>query len=121
MANTVFIEPVTQILISKYEGDQTRDTLLDMSNRARPFIQELRSANKPVHMLVDTAAVNKQDSGARAMAVQAINSLDYDKMAIFGANVFLKHVLSFVMQLAIKKDRVKYFNTQEEARSWLTQ
>lgn len=121
MANTVLVEPTTNIIVSIYVGEQTRDTLVAMTNLAKPHIAQLRATQKPVLMLIDTKAITTQDSGARAMAVEAINSLDYDKMAIFGANVFLKHVLSFVMQLALKKEKVRYFNDESQAREWLAQ
>ncbi len=121
MANTIFIEPTTNIVVSIYDGVQTRDTLVAMTNQAKTYISQLRADQKPVLMLINTKGITNQDSGARAMAVEAINSLEYDKMAIFGANVFLKHVLSFMIQLALKKETVRYVDNEAEAREWLTQ
>lgn len=120
MANTSIVRS-DDIILSVYQPEQTYQTIHDITEQTRSLIAQLRVEHKPVKIMIDVSQVTSQDTGARKAAMKGISTLDYDKMAVFGASVFIKHVASFIIQATGKADKVKYFNTQEEAEQWLNQ
>lgn len=118
MSNTISPRP-DGILLSVYQPEQTYETIKDVSERTRVEIERLRAQGKPVRILIDISQVKTQDIGARKAALEGITSLEFDKMAVFGAGLFIKHVAGFVIQAAGKSEMVKYFDTEKEATEWL--
>jgi predicted glycosyltransferase len=119
MQNELKIEDSTGFIISIYHGHQTAVSILEIAQAAAQTIQSVRAQHKPVLLLIDTRDIESQDSGSRKAAIEAINSLDYDKMAIYGAPLFIKYVVEFLITVSQKKEKIKYFDTEEQARSWL--
>ncbi len=120
MANTSIVRS-DDIILSVYQPEQTYQTIHDITEQTRVLTAQLRTEHKPVKIMIDVSQVTSQDTGARKAAMEGISSLDYDKMAVFGASIFIKHVASFIIQATGKVDKVKYFNTEEEAVHWLNQ
>jgi hypothetical protein len=119
MANTIQLQP-DGILLSVYEPIQTYETIHAVTQETQKLIETLRSEGKPVRILIDITEVKSQDIGARKAALEGIVALAFDKMAVYGATIFIKHVARFIIQVAGKTDAVKYFDTKEEAMTWLT-
>lgn len=119
MQNQFYVEKDTDIIVSVYEGTQTEQSINEIAQAVVPTIKELRAAGRPVRLLIDSSRVTKQDSGARRAALQGINTLDYDKMAIFGAPLLIKHVVQFLLKVSNRIDQVQYFDTEEQARRWI--
>jgi len=42
-----------------------------------------------------------------------------DKIAIFGGNRFMKHLVNLVVKATGKEDRVRYFDSKDQAIAWL--
>ncbi len=90
------LEEENNIILSIYHGDQTAATIREIAEAVKPVTAKLRSQGKPVYFLIDSSDIQRQDAGARKSAIDAINMLDYDKMAIFGASLFIKQVAQFL-------------------------
>lgn len=119
MQNEVLWEKEASILNSIYHGDQTADTINEIAEAVKPMIAEMRANKKKVLILINLADIHNQTAAARKAALDQIDDLDYDKIAIYGANIFIKKVVEFLIASAGKREKVQYFNTEEEARKWL--
>src|SRR5258708_8522416 len=100
MQNEMRLEEENNIIHSVYHGDQTTATINEIAEAVKPVAVKWRSEGKPVYFLIDSSGIEHQDSGARKAAIDAINTLDYDKMAIFGASLFIKQVAQFLIKVS---------------------
>lgn len=121
MQNEVWLEPNSSIIVSAYHGDQTSHSVQEAIECAQKFIGQLRQNHQPVYILINASDVKNQDSEARTKALDAFNTLDFDKLAIFGAPVFIKYVVQFLILAANKQTTIQYFNLESDARNWLNQ
>lgn len=119
MQNEIRLEENTNIIYSLYHGDQTAVVLGEVIDAAKPMIQKLREQGKPVCLIVNTSDIKHQDAAARKLAAEAINTLDYDKLAICCAPLMIKHIIQFIIKASLKQDRVRYFDTEQAARDWI--
>lgn len=119
MQNALLPVEDSGIITSVYHGSQTLDSVTEITQAVKPVITSLREQNKPVYLLIDARDLQDQNAGARKAAIDGINTLDYNKMAIFGAKTVIKYIAQFLIQVADKMEKVKYFNTEQEARDWL--
>lgn len=119
MQNTIQLEEENSVIYSIYHGAQTAQAIEEITHAVEPVIMGWRKKGKPVCILIDARDIQSQDAGARKAAITGIDALDYDKMAIFGASLFIKHVAQFLLAVAKKQERVQYFDTEEQAREWL--
>ncbi len=118
MANTIELQS-DGILMSVYQPVQTYEAIHDVTLETQKLIEKVRAEGKPVLILIDIRQVTTQDIGARKAALEGITNLRFDKMAVFGATLFIKHVTKFILQMSGKSDFIRYFETQDEAVRWL--
>ncbi len=119
MQNDIYLEEGTGIINSIYHGDQTTASINEIAEAAKPFILGLRKNKKSVMLLINVSDIHGQTAGARKAALDQINFLDYDKIAIFGAKMFIKQIVEFLIAVSGKSAKVKYFRDEESARKWL--
>lgn len=119
MQNQVFLEENTNILNSIYHGDQTAESINEIAAAAKSIIDDQRKNNKKVFILINVKDIQGQTASARKAALDQLNFLDFDKLAIFGASAVIKQIVRFLMTLTTKGEKVKYFDTEKEARDWL--
>lgn len=118
MKNTVFINK-DYLIETVYRGDQTYDTLIEMGNRSAPLLEELRKKNKPLHILIDLSRIGKSNYGSRKGALEVVKKLPFHKMAIYGSNLYIKTLATYMAIATGKKSTMKYFDTKEAAVEWL--
>lgn len=119
MQNSIVLEKPDYILNSVYHGEQTDSSINEIAAAATTLIQQMRGEGKKVLLLVNLMDVGGQTAPARRAALNQINFLDYDKLAIFGGGVFLKQVVQFLITVSNRGAKVRYFDTEQEARAWL--
>ncbi len=68
-------------------------------------------------ILIDLRQSTEFSSSARKIWVEFLQNDKIKKTALFGGNVFVKTLATFVMAATGKKD-IKFFNTEEEAKGW---
>lgn len=120
MANTSTLSAQGLIEIV-YEGDQNYDTVSPMINQAILLANQQRSASQPVLVLVDLSRMGQSTPSSRQATVEGMKKGDYDKVAIFGASVFLKHLANLLAAAIGKQEKIRSFESREEAEAWLTQ
>lgn len=102
-----------------YLGKQTAQTIKENEERIWPISEELAKRGKPVLMLHDLTKLGKPDSSIRKAGFEAVKSLKYDRIALFGMNTFIKYIANFVIKAAAKESKVGVFANEEEAKKWL--
>ncbi len=70
-----------------------------------------------IYILIDLKKSTQFSSGARKEWVKFLQNPKINKVAIFGGNVFVRTLASFVIA-ASKSKNIKFFTTEEEATSW---
>lgn len=68
-------------------------------------------------VLIDLHQSTEFSSAARKIWVEFLQNDKIKKTALFGGNVFVKTLATFVIAATGKKD-IKFFNTEEEAVAW---
>ena len=109
------------LIHQEYYGYQTAETVKEDMRRMGDLIEKLHAQSKSANMLLDLSGITGQDSGTRAEAFKAVKSLNYDKMALYGMNPFLKYVAKFVISTTGMGSKIGLFGSKEEATSWLKQ
>lgn len=75
--------------------------------------------NEADHILIDIQKSSDFSSAARKRWVNFLQHPRIVKVAIFGGNIFIRTLATFVIG-ASKKKNIKFFETEEEARKWLS-
>lgn len=116
--DTVFLDKagIVNVLL---EGKQTYQAIRHASDEMDALSSKLRREGKPVYVLVDISKMGGHDSGARREGYERLFTIYYDKFAMFGGGLFLKSVANLVVKATKLGNKVKVFNTREEAIRWL--
>lgn len=70
-------------------------------------------------VLIDLKKSTQFSSEARKVWVKFLQNPQIKKTAIFGGNVFVRTLASFVIAASQNKN-IKFFTTEEDAREWLS-
>jgi hypothetical protein len=109
------------IIVSRYLGDQTGETVKESYNQLMPLVAQLQAEQRPVLILIDMSRTGKQNASARMAAQETLRTIPFKKMAAFGSSVYLKHITLFILNLLGMSDKFGFFDTEEEAMKWLKQ
>ena len=118
MPNQVFLRK-DGIVCCIYDGSQTSDSLGLMIRETEKITNQLRKQSKPVLILVDMTRFGNVTTDARIVAANSLERKTYDKVAIFGANKFLRHVSNLIIFASGKSEKVRHFESPEAAIQWL--
>jgi len=75
--------------------------------------------DEAVYVLIDLKQSTQFSSEARKIWVKFLQNPKIKKTAIFGGNVFVRTLASFVIA-ASKSKNIKFFSTEEDSKDWLT-
>lgn len=87
---------------------------LRLSTVGRDLIESCAAA----YILIDLHQSTEFSSSARKIWAEFLKNDKIKRAAIFGGNVFIKTIATFVIAATGKKN-VRFFNTKEEARAWI--
>jgi hypothetical protein len=114
------VEFAEGIIINRYVGDQTDTTVRRVVSDSKKYIDQRRAAGLPILILVDLTALGQLALSARIEGGRAIRKIPYDKIAIFGAKLYVQRVVTLMARAVHKEAKMKIFPTQQAARAWLT-
>ena len=98
----------------------TVDTLKEDLVKLLEFQAELKKQNAPLYILYDAANALSADSATRQQAIYVMSCLNYQKVAVFGIrSVFMKYIAKFVIAGIRKREKIKIFDSKEQAEHWL--
>lgn len=118
MTNKAYLDPAS-LIRNDYVGDQTNETVNDMRQQTELLINQCRNQGKAVRLLVDLAAMGRQDLSARLAALEALKLLDYDKLAVVNASPLLQEVSNFVIMASGMQHKARCVGEMAEAIVWL--
>lgn len=115
--NRVFLEE--DIIHEVYVGDQDHETVAALNEATDKFTAELQAKQKPVLILTDMTDVGDQTQGARDAVKAVLGTRYFDRVAAFGVPSRLQIVGRILLTLTGTGNRVKIFDSREEAEAWL--
>jgi hypothetical protein len=118
MADKIFLNDEGMIEV-QVEGDQTYMTFENLRDDAARLLNELQASGKPRLGLVDISKQGKFSADSNRAAMEVLESLNYDKLAIFGGNTILTEVSKAIVLALGKSENTHVFQHREEAVAWL--
>ncbi|MFZ5554148.1 MAG: hypothetical protein ACOZCO_13610 [Bacteroidota bacterium] len=118
MANRIFIGE-DGFIHHIYEGDQTFENVQKDVDTINALLAQMRKQNLPAKVLGNFSKIGKADSGARKAAGEAIKYGDFDKLALYGKNIFHTVAANLIITATGQRKRVRVFQTKEKAVEWL--
>jgi predicted glycosyltransferase len=106
-----------------FMGNQTPDSVISAVEELVERAEKLKTEGRRVLILADVTGVQKIDiSGkmarARKEAVNAMSTAEYDRIAVYG-NVAVQIMVSTLVLIAGKRDRIRVFGDRFDALRWL--
>ncbi|HJZ05002.1 hypothetical protein A2634_01760 [Candidatus Amesbacteria bacterium RIFCSPHIGHO2_01_FULL_48_32] len=101
------------------QGDQDATAAQYIHDQTVKLASQLSVSNRPIKILSDLTDIGKVDSNARRIASNIIQETEVNKVAIFGGNRLMRHMVNLVIKATGKTDRVRYFDAFDQAISWL--
>lgn len=102
-----------------YIGDQTRETVAALNAETDALVAELQAQHKPVLILSEFTNIGSHTQGARDETRKVLGTRYFDRVAAFGVPTGLQIIGRLLLALTGTRDRVKIFDTREEAEVWL--
>jgi hypothetical protein len=118
MADRIFLNEEGLIEV-QVEGDQTYMTFENLKPDATELLNKLQQAGKPRLGLVDISKQGKFSADSNRAAMEVLESLNYDKLAIFGGNAITTEVSKAIVLAMGKSGNTKVYQKREEAVNWL--
>lgn len=118
MSHKVFLNS-KGFLEQAYIGDQTGEAIAQAINEANALIEQLRSKQQPVLILVDSSQLGKLSTPTRKASMEAFRNASYDKVAIYGLEALSKAIISLIIHASGKQSKVRMFASRKAAEAWL--
>ena len=118
MADKIFLNEEGLIEV-QVEGDQTYMTFENLKPDATELLNKLQQAGKPRLGLIDISKQGKFSADSNRAAMEVLESLNYDKLAIFGGNAITTEVSKAIVLAMGKSGNTKVYQKREEAVNWL--
>ncbi len=100
-------------------GDQDYESFRKLADSAQPLLADLRKSGKPVLGLVDLTKKGHYTVASNRAAMEMLEKMDYDRVAMFGAEDVLKEVTEMIILAMGKRENTKLFTSRDEAVAWL--
>ena len=118
MADKIFLNEEGLIEV-QVEGDQTYMTFENLKPDATELLNKLQQAGKPRLGLIDISKQGKFSADSNRAAMEVLESLNYDKLSIFGGNAITTEVSKAIVLAMGKSGNTKVYQKREEAVNWL--
>ena len=118
MANKISLNPDGYVEVIM-DGEQSYMTIDSMRYDAVDMLGQLQSENKPRLGLIDLTKQSNYTTDTNKAAMKTLESLTYEKVALFGANTFLTDVVKAIILAMGRTETTKIFKDRESAIAWL--
>jgi len=116
--NRIFLNPDGYIEATII-GDQTKMSFEHMHLAAEEMLNQLEKQGKPRIGLIDVSKQGGFSSDSNKEAMQILEKLPYDKLAIFGANKVLAQVTNAIILAMGRSANTRLFGDRQTALAWL--
>lgn len=117
--NELQLEEGSHVVVATFRGSQTVQGLTDIARGMGEKLSYLKHNDLPAFLLMNLTNVEKMTSEARKSVLQAMGTLPFDQLAIFGGQVYIRTVARFLITISGRVGEIKYFSHEAEARVWL--
>ena len=118
MANKVYISESDLICVI-YQGNQTYESVTSVTRQVIAAAEKLRLRHKEVKILNSLKYIKGTTAESRKAVADALMLDTYDKIALYGGNMFFKYLTKLIVIATKKSAKVKYFDSKETASKWL--
>lgn len=118
MSNRIFYNPdgYVEVII---EGDQTYMSFENMLPEAMGIVDSLQKQGKKRLGLIDISQQKSFSPDTNRAAMKILESLNYEKLAVFGAGRILEEVTKAIILAMGKNENTKIFKDKQSALDWL--
>jgi hypothetical protein len=102
------------------DGDLGNDDAKTLPRDIAPFLEAATEA-EPLVALVDSTRSEKVSSRARRFLADLNSDPRMGKVAILGARRYGRVLIGFIIRATGRDDYFRFFDSEEEAVSWLTE
>jgi prephenate dehydratase len=81
---------------------------------------QLEMMGKPIKASVFLDSKGDADRDAREILVEALKTIQFEKLAFWGGNIFTENTTRFLLMVAGVKKNITFAKTEKEALNWLT-
>jgi hypothetical protein len=118
MANSIFYNQEGYIEIH-VEGDQTYMSFENIRPTAMDIMDELQKKGQNRYGLIDISKQGSFSPDSNRAAMDILESLNYEKVAIIGAGKILQEVTRAIIIAMGKSSNTKIFSDRESGVAWL--
>lgn len=118
MANKIFMNPDGYVEVV-LDGQQSYMTIDNLRYDIVDMVNQLQKQGKPRLGLVDLTTDETYSPDSNKAAMKTLESLNYEKVAMFGASEVLTDVTKAIILAMGRSHNTKIFKTREEAVKWL--
>ncbi|HUD10301.1 MAG TPA: STAS/SEC14 domain-containing protein [Candidatus Saccharimonadales bacterium] len=118
MANRIFYNPqgYVEVII---EGEQTYMTFENLKVDAIDILDGLQKKGKRRLGLLDISKQKNYTPDTNKAAMEILESINYEKIAVFGAGKFLAEITKAIILAMGKSANTKIFADRDSAVAWL--
>jgi ribonucleotide monophosphatase NagD (HAD superfamily) len=118
MANRIFYNEEGFVEV-KIEDDQTYMSFENLLPTAIDLLDKLQKEGKKRFGLIDVTNQHSFTPDSNRAAMNILESLNYEKLAIYGGGTVLRDVTKAIILAMGKNENTKVFQEREEALAWL--
>lgn len=117
--NSVRLDKRRGIVELVWRGNQTAENIAQAIKESLAYNAVLEKAGKPVLSLNDVSLLGSSDYTGRSVALKGMRAIRFERLALFGASLFWKQILKFLVAASGKGSRIKHFDHKSDATRWL--
>jgi hypothetical protein len=117
-ANRVFLDE-EGVIHNVYVGDQTYGDVKAVEEETLRIAARVEEGQRPIRVMADLSGMGRTSAGSRRAAKEALQKLPHGRVAIYGGNVFMKHLANFIIVASGKGETTRVLDTEGEAIRWL--
>ncbi len=118
MPNRIFYNPDGYVE-AVIEGDQTAMSFENLRYDAEDLLEQMTQKGQPRLGLIDISQERNFTNDSNKAAMQILESLNYDRLAIFGAKKFQIEITNAIILAMGKSANTKLFPDRQTALAWL--
>lgn len=107
------------VILVTLRGKQDALSVKRMGEKFKLACEQVISEGKPILALVDLSKLRGANTNARLAGIELLQSIIVERVAIYGASIYLRSIANLVFQAAGQADKLRFFKNEPEARAWL--
>jgi len=107
------------LIVAVLVGDLDLDCMKELIAEAGKLVHSLKQEHKTVCILADLSEFGHSDVAARRWAIKTLGRWPVHRVAICGGNIMERMIPKILLTVAGRRDILRYFNNETDARVWI--